>query len=95
MKGITAGTIARTVFLVLALINQVLTCMGYSILPIDSETVAEQVAGLVTAAAALIAWWKNNSFTKEARAADETLARLRAEKGEGENGLSHTGSDEN
>lgn len=95
MKGITAGTVARTVFLALALINQALLCMGYSVLPIDSEAVAEQLAGLITAVAALIAWWKNNSFTKEAQAADQTLARLRAEKGEKENGLSHTGSDEN
>ena len=57
---ISAGTIARTACLLLALTNQILSACGKPILPIESATVA-----------ALIAWWKNNSFTQAALAADE------------------------
>ena len=33
----------------------------------------------ITVVVAIINWWKNNSFTKEAIEADELFARLRAE----------------
>ena len=37
-----------------------------------------------TVGAALAAWWKNNSFTKAALKADETLALERTETAESE-----------
>ena len=77
--NITAGTIARTAVLLLALTNQLLSAMGKSPLPIESTTVEQLVTAGITSIAALIAWWKNNSFTKEAIEADELFARLRAE----------------
>ena len=77
--NITAGTIARTAVLLLALTNQLLSAMGKSPLPIESATVEQLVTAGITTVAALIAWWKNNSFTKEAIEADELFARLRAE----------------
>ena len=77
--NITAGTIARTAVLLLALTNQMLSAMGKSPLPIESTTVEQLVTAGITSIAALIAWWKNNSFTKEAIEADELFARLRAE----------------
>ena len=64
--NITAGTIARTAVLLLALTNQMLSAMGKSPLPIESTTVEQLVTAGITTIAALIAWWKNNSFTKEA-----------------------------
>ena len=67
---ISAGTIARTVCLLLALLNQVLCALGKSPLPIESETLNQLVTSGITVIAALVAWWKNNSFTKEAIAAD-------------------------
>ena len=39
MKEITAGTIARTAVLLLALTNQLLSAFGKSPLPIESATV--------------------------------------------------------
>ena len=63
---ISAATLARTAVLLLALTNQVLSAMGKPVLPIESTTVA-----------ALISWWKNNSFTAAAVAADSYLARLK------------------
>lgn len=79
--NITAGTIARTAVLLLALTNQLLSAMGKSPLPIESATVEQLVTAGITTIAALIAWWKNNSFTKEAIAADAEYDRLRKRNG--------------
>ncbi len=79
--NITAGTIARTAVLLLALTNQMLSAMGKSPLPIESTTVEQLVTAGITTIAALIAWWKNNSFTKEAIMADKEYDRLKAKSG--------------
>ena len=79
--NITAGTIARTAVLLLALTNQLLSAMGKSPLPIESTTVEQLMTAGITSIAALIAWWKNNSFTKEAIAADAEYDRLRKQNG--------------
>ena len=76
--NITEGTIARTAVLLLALTNQMLSAMGKSPLPIESTTVEQLVTAGITTIAALVAWWKNNSFTKEAIAADKEYDRLKA-----------------
>jgi SPP1 family holin len=68
---ISAGTIARTAVLLLALTNQILSACGKPVLPIESATVEQLVTAGITTVAALIAWWKNNSFTQAALAADE------------------------
>ena len=73
---ISAGTISRTIILLLALINQVLTVFGYNIIDKSDDTVNTLTATAFTAAAAVCAWWKNNSFTKNAIRADEVLKKL-------------------
>ena len=78
--NITAGTIARTAVLLLALTNQMLSAIGKSPLPIESTTVEQLVTAGITTIAALVAWWKNNSFTKEAIAADKEYDRLKAKR---------------
>lgn len=70
-NNISAGTITRTAVLLLALTNQILSACGKPILPIESATVEQLVTAGITTVAALIAWWKNNSFTQAALAADE------------------------
>ena len=62
MKNITSGTIARTIVLILALVNQVLA----------DDTIYQLFSLGATVITALIAWWKNNSFTKAAIAGDDT-----------------------
>ena len=79
--NITAGTIARTAVLLLALTNQMLSAMGKSPLPIESTTVEQLVTAGITTIAALVSWWKNNSFTQEAIAADKEYDRLKAKSG--------------
>ncbi len=74
---IQKGTVIRTVLLLLALINQVLTVCGLSPLPFEDELVSELISLLFTAAAAIVAWWKNNSFTQAALAADEYMNELK------------------
>lgn len=74
---ISAGTIARTTCLLLALTNQVLSALGKPVLPIESATVEQLVTAGITTITALIAWWKNNSFTRAALEADKTYERER------------------
>lgn len=74
---IKPATIARTAVLALALANQVLSVAGLSPLPIDSSTLEPWVTTGLTTAAAVWAWWKNNSFTPEAIRADELLKEMK------------------
>ena len=76
---ISAGTIARTACLLLALTNQVLSALGKPVLPIESATVEQLVTAGITTVTALVAWWKNNSFTPAALEADRTFNRLKAQ----------------
>ncbi len=70
-------TIIRTVILLYALVNQILTMTGHSILPIGEDQLTELVSVGFTVVVSVWAWWKNNSFTEEAIKADEYLERLR------------------
>ena len=74
---ISTATIVRTACLLLALANQVLSAMGKPIIPIESSTVEQLVTAGIITVAALIAWWNNNSFTKEAIQADNVMETLK------------------
>ena len=76
--NISAGTIARTIVLALALVNQILTATGHAVLPITDEQVNTLVSTIWTVVAACVAWWKNQSFTINAREADLYLQDLKA-----------------
>ena len=69
---ISAGTIARTAVLALALTNQVLSATGHAVLPIESSELERLITTGITVAASLVSWWKNNSFTNAAIEADKT-----------------------
>ena len=74
---IEKGTIVRTVVLGVALVNQALIIAGKNPLPFTNEEVSEGVSMVLTAGAAIWAWWKNNSFTQPAIEADMELKRLK------------------
>lgn len=76
-QGVTAGTIARTVCLVLALVNQVLAIFGKGTIAVADDTVYQLVSAGFTIVTAVVAWWKNNSFTKPAQAADTAMKQLK------------------
>lgn len=77
---IKTETIIRTVVLLVALINQALTLIGWSLLPITDDQISEGITLIFTIGASLWAWWKNNSFTYEARKADEILDNMKNRK---------------
>ena len=70
---ISAGTIARTIILVLALVNQLLTATGHSVINISDESISTLISTGFTIVTAIVAWWKNNSFTQSALKADEVM----------------------
>lgn len=77
---VTSGTIARTVVLALALINQLLTAFGYNVIDISTETVNTLISTIFTVVTALVAFWKNNSFTQAALEADEVMKELKSKE---------------
>lgn len=70
-NNITAGTIARTIVLILALANQILAMCGKQVLNIADDDIYQVVSIIFTIGASVIAWWKNNSFSQAAIKADE------------------------
>jgi len=74
---ISTGTIVRTICLVLALANQMLSAMGHPVIPIENEQIETVVTTALTIVTSLISWWKNNSVTKEARYADKVMHGLK------------------
>lgn len=78
IPNITAGTIARTTCLALALTNQILSATGHPVLPIEDAQIESLITTVFTVSASLAAWWKNNSFTPAARIGDQ---HVKAAKG--------------
>lgn len=72
--------IVRTVVLVVALVNQLLVMAGLSPIPYGNEEVEVAVTSILTVGATLWAWYKNNSFTKEAQEADKVMKELKKGK---------------
>lgn len=72
-KGVTAQTWARTLVLLLALISQLAVILGKRSEAIDIDQWQEYVTYIFTVGASIVAWWKNNSFTKDAQTADKVL----------------------
>lgn len=70
-------TIIRTAVLALALLNQCFTVAGKPIININENEVNELISVAFTVITAVVAWWKNNSFTPEAIEADRYLSKLR------------------
>lgn len=73
MRKIEKETLARTVVLIVALLNNILAMAGYNPLPFSDDEVYMGVTAVFTVAASLWAWWKNNSFTEKAIEADKIL----------------------
>ena len=76
LKNVSSGTIARTLFLFVSLANSALGMFGFTSLDIDENTIYTVVTGVTTIVSAVLAFWKNNSFTKEAIEADKYRENL-------------------
>lgn len=75
--NISKGTIIRTACLVLAIINNALAIAGKSPLPIDDAMLTEVISFTFTVVTSVVAWWKNNSFSREAIKADDYMSALK------------------
>lgn len=75
----TGATIARTIILLVALINQVLSASGHAVLPIPDEDIETLVSTGFALVMAVINWWKNNSFTTAALAGDRAMKEARGQ----------------
>ncbi|MDD3244020.1 MAG: phage holin, partial [Eubacteriales bacterium] len=60
--------------------NQILAIAGKDRLPIYDDEVTQLISLSMTVLSSLWAWWKNNSFTQDARAADEYLKQIRTQR---------------
>lgn len=74
---ISAETIARTIVLFIAILNQILAILGKNRLEIAESDIYQIVTLIFTIGSAVWAWWKNNSFTQNALKADEFMKELK------------------
>jgi len=77
MKKLDAGTLARTIVLFIALLNQIFAISGIAVLDINENDVYQLVSLLFTVGSALVSWWKNNSFSEEAIEGDKLMKELK------------------
>ncbi len=80
MKNIDAGTLTRMIVLALALINSGLAMFGYNVIPFDEEELTNFINMAFLGIATVLAWWKNNPITKEAKWGQEKINKYKAEK---------------
>lgn len=77
MKKIDAGTVTRTVLLILAIVNQALVLFGKNTLPFTDDQISQFISLAFTIITSAMAYWKNNSWTKEAKEAQGYLNSLK------------------
>ena len=85
---ISKGTIIRTIALAVVLLNLFLKALGKPLIEFDEATAMCWLEYIIEVAVIVVAFWKNNSFSKAAIKADSFLRMLRDEE-------SATLSDEN
>lgn len=74
---VKADTIARTIILALALVNQLLSASGHAVIPIQDAEIETLVSTAFTIVMAIVVWWKNNSFTQAALLGDKAMREIR------------------
>lgn len=72
--------VVRLFVLAVLLVNQLLITLGYEPFPATEEQLYDFFSTVVLGVVAVWTFWKNNSFTKEAKEADEVLKTLKKEK---------------
>ncbi len=74
---ITKGTVVRTILIVVVLVNTALKACGRPLINIDEGSLASGIECLTNLGVIAIGFWKNNSFSNEAKNADFYLQKLR------------------
>jgi len=77
MNKVSTQTIIRTIILLVTLVNQVLLALGKNPFPFAEDELYNLLSTAAAAIATIWAWWKNNSFSSAAIAADEYIVNLK------------------
>ncbi|WP_277290525.1 phage holin [Streptococcus orisratti] len=77
---VDAGTLTRTLLIIIALINQGLVVAGKNTLPFTDDQVTQAISFAFTTVTSLAAWWKNNNFTNHAKEAQKYSDALKIAK---------------
>lgn len=72
--------LVRTILYAIVLLNFILKSFGKSPIDVDESTLAGIVECLISVGILLLGFWKNNSFTKNAKMADKYLEKLKSLK---------------
>ena len=79
LSGVAPETWARTLFLLVALINQTAAMFGKELgISLTEDEIYRAVTVLITVITALRSWWKNNSFSESAQAGDRLMKGIEA-----------------
>lgn len=78
-EKVSPATIARTIALAIALLNQAGAMLGWVPLEISEEMLYQGLTIAATVGTSLWAWWKNNSFSEAAKKADAYMKQLKEE----------------
>lgn len=73
LAGVTPEVWARTIILLLALVNQILAILGKGQIEIAESDIYQIASLIATVCSALWAWWKNNSFSVSAQNGDAVM----------------------
>ena len=71
IKKVKAGTWVRLILLVVSLVNMALAAAGKAPISADYDELYTIVSIVFSVLVGIAAYWKNNSFTSAAQAADE------------------------
>ncbi len=75
---IKKGTIIRAIMLIIVIVNMIASkAAGKELFFIDESKVTEIVETVIAIAVIVIGYWKNNSYSKNAVAADDVLKSLK------------------
>lgn len=77
LSNVAPAAWTRLALLVLSMLNLVLRSCGVDTVPVGSEVISSALSIVFAVVSALAAYWKNNSFTSAAQAADKALRGFR------------------
>ena len=73
ISNVKVGTWMRGILLIISLVNMALSAAGKAPIPADYNEIYTVVSVVFSVLVGIAAYWKNNSFTSAAQAADEYL----------------------
>lgn len=73
LSGVSVGTWVRLILMVISLVNMALAAAGKAPISADYTEIYTVVSVIFSAIVGIASYWKNNSFTAAAQAADEFL----------------------